>query len=226
MIVDAIQWLGQHQQGIFFTFLIVTPTVAILMKRGAAAAGVLAAVGAAAVILTRLPDISDFELLALKVKLDRQSKQVEVTLQQLQSLATSLAESGLEVLLMSGQVFQYITLREKFRLHDELIKNLEAIGTSSDTIIKIQNNFWIPVLCQGFLSNIEVTAKNLLPNVDVESEVKNLPKDDAKLQLPLPDALRKWATSRGLYDAKIKALLDDYQSIWNTGTVANPNEIP
>ena len=72
---------------------------------------------------------------------------------------------------MSGQVFKYITLPEKFRIRNEIVKNLEAIGIPPGDIIKAQT-LWIIDLCDGFLRNIEDTAKKLLPNVDVEGEIQ------------------------------------------------------
>jgi hypothetical protein len=76
-------------------FLIMAPTIAVFVRKNTAGAGVLAAVGAAALLLTRLPDISDFDLFALKVKMERQSQQVEVTLTQLQAMATAFAQASL-----------------------------------------------------------------------------------------------------------------------------------
>jgi hypothetical protein len=85
-----LDWIKQNGTEILkdflIAFLIIAPTVAVFFQKNAAGAGVLAAVGAAALLLTRLPDISTFELLALKVKLEKQSQQVEVTLNQLQNL--------------------------------------------------------------------------------------------------------------------------------------------
>lgn len=82
-------------------FLIIAPTIAVFRKH-TSGAGVLAAAGAAALLLTRLPDISAFELFSLKIKLEKQSQQVEVTLTQLQKMATAFAQANLTELAMSG----------------------------------------------------------------------------------------------------------------------------
>jgi hypothetical protein len=227
MIDNIIGWIAQHQQAIFFIFMIIAPTVAIFTKKGPATAAVLAAVGAAAVLLTRLPDISDFELLALKVKLDRQSQQVEVTLQQLQNLSTAFAEASLEELIMSGQRLQSMPLPEKFRVRDQIIKNLQAIGVPQSEILKAQN-VWIFQVCYGFLETLKFYTqqpRNMQQQPDVTSEINKLPQDAAR-QLPPPDTLRKWVASKGLNDAKINRLLDEYQSVWNTGSMIDPNVPP
>jgi hypothetical protein len=97
---EIFGWISQYEKALFLAFLIIGPTVAILLKRGAASAGVLAAAGAAALLLTRLPDISTFELLALKVRLENQSRQVEVSIKALQKMASAFAKANLTELAM------------------------------------------------------------------------------------------------------------------------------
>jgi hypothetical protein len=127
----------------------------------------------------------------------------------LQRLATILAEASLDELIVSGQSFQYITLPEKFRLRDQIIQNLEAIGVPQSNIINAQT-LWIIDLCMGFRDDITRLAKKLLPNVDVDKEMKLLPNDYNRQALPLPDALRKWVASKGINDKEINELLDEY----------------
>jgi hypothetical protein len=123
---------------------------------------------------------------------------------------------------MSGQVFQYITLAEKFRVRNEIVDSLKDIGVPRQDIIKAQT-VWIIALCDGFLRIIKGEAKKLLPNVDVERELNELPKDDARQSLPVPNELRAWVASKTLSDPEINQLLDEYQSVWNTGTMIDPN---
>jgi hypothetical protein len=85
-------------------FLIMAPTIAVFVRKNTAGAVVLAAAGAVALLLTRLPDISAFELFSLKIKLEKQSQQVEVTLTQLQKMATAFAQASLTELAMSGHI--------------------------------------------------------------------------------------------------------------------------
>lgn len=116
---------------------------------------------------------------------------------------------------------EFITLPEKFRLHDKIVKSLQELGVPPDDILKAQT-VWIIGLCDGFLKDIERVAKKLRPSEDVEHEIEALPKNDER-QLPLPQALRNWAASEGLNDAEINGLLDEYQNVWNTGSMINPS---
>jgi hypothetical protein len=123
-----ISWITQNwsdiTRDVLFAFLIIAPTIAVFTKKGAPGAGIIAAVAAAALLLTRLPDISEFQLLALTVKLQRQSQQVEVTLQQLQKLATALAEGSLNELAFSGSIFTGMSTSDKFRVRDQIVQRL------------------------------------------------------------------------------------------------------
>jgi len=156
--VKIIDWISRNWseigKGFLLAFLIIVPTIAVFWKKSAAGAGVLAAVGAAALLLTRLPDISTFELLALKVKLDRQSQQVEVTLQQLQKMAAAFAQASLTELAMSGQMLFRTNTRQKFEIHEQIINSLKEIKISDDAILKAQG-VWITVYCRMILDRIE-----------------------------------------------------------------------
>ena len=44
--------------------------------------------------------------------------------------------------------------------------------------------------------------------------------------LPSPDTLRKWVSSKSAKDPKIEELLQEYDNVWTTGTMKNPDLIP
>lgn len=203
-------------------FLIIAPTVTVFAKQGAAGAGVLAAVGAAALLLTRLPDVSSFELLTLKVRLERQSQQVEVTLQQLQKMAVAFAQANTTEMAMSGQMLFGLNTAEKFHIHDNIINSLKTIGIPHDEIMNAQV-VWIGVYCRMIFDSIERIASS--SDSKAEAEIENLPKVD-KWALPTPDTLRNWIATKSLHDAKLTELMDEYDHIWTTGTMKNPDLIP
>ena len=184
----------------------------------------LAAVGAAALLLTRLPDISTFELLALKVKLDRQSQQVEVTLQQLQKMAAAFAQASLTELAMSGQMLFRTNTRQKFEIHEQIINSLKEIKISDDAILKAQG-VWITVYCRMILDRIEGITTQLLPEVKAEDEIESLLKD-AEHGLPLPNDVRNWIAAKSLKDPTLTQFIDEYENVWAIGTMKNPDLIP
>jgi hypothetical protein len=226
--VKIIDWISRNWseigKGFLLAFLIIVPTIAVFWKKSAAGAGVLAAVGAAALLLTRLPDISTFELLALKVKLDRQSQQVEVTLQQLQKMAAAFAQASLTELAMSGQMLFRTNTRQKFEIHEQIINSLKEIKISDDAILKAQG-VWITVYCRMILDRIEGITTQLLPEVKAEDEIESLLKD-AEHGLPLPNDVRNWIAAKSLKDPTLTQFIDEYENVWAIGTMKNPDLIP
>ena len=66
----------------------------------------------------------------------------------------------------------------------------------------------------------------VLPKTDVENEIVQLAKDNGKDGFPSPEALRKWVTTKGITDPKINERLDEYERVWTTGAMNNPDLIP
>jgi hypothetical protein len=75
------------------------------------------------------------------------------------------------------------------------------------------------------LNRIETSAAFFLPNVKAQDEIENLPKDSER-ELPLPEAVRNWITTKSLNDATLSELVDEYANVWSTGTMKNPRLIP
>jgi hypothetical protein len=155
-----------------------------------------------------------------------------VSLQQLQKLATALAEGSLNELALTGTAGAGMSTAEKFRVRDQIVERLRDIGVTQEDIMKAQH-LWIVVYCSILEQQILYDAflGKSLPNTDPITELKNagiqLAKDkEGKDGLPSPGALRKWVTTKGLNDPKINERLDEYERVWTTGTIHNPGLIP
>ena len=98
---------------LLLAYLVVAPTTAVCLGANGAAA-ILGSVGAAALLLTRLPDISSLSLFGLRAELKRSVEQVQVTIHQLQAMATAFAEATLSQLALS--VYRTRFLGHKTRL--------------------------------------------------------------------------------------------------------------
>ena len=123
-----------------------------------------------------------------------------------------------------GMVFTGISTAEKFRVHDQIIERLHDIGVAEMDILKAQH-LWILVYCSILERQIEDTVQELRPKDDVKNEIIQLVKDGED-GLPLPEALRKWVTAKGLNEPKINERLEEYARAWKTGTIHNPDLIP
>src|SRR4051812_7723396 len=117
MFEIVIHWL-------LIAYLIIAPSVVALRYRDAKLALALVLAGAAALVFTRLPDISSFELLGLKTTLERQIGKVEVTLTELKKLATAAAKANLTELAMSGQIMSRLNTETKFTIRNEIVNSL------------------------------------------------------------------------------------------------------
>jgi hypothetical protein len=205
---------------VLIAFIIIAPAIAIFYSKNLVAASVLLVAGCAAIFFTRLPDISSFELYSLKIKMEAQSKQVEVTLKQLQDMSLAFAESNLSQLAMSGMTFQRMSRSYQFALRDRAVDSLRGIGIPDEKILEAQN-IWISIYCRLLLGYIAREATSL---PDANNQIGALPKDQ-KYSAPTPTTLRDWAKAKAISNPNLFKLLDEYQSIWTTGSMKNPDLI-
>jgi hypothetical protein len=152
-------------------------------------------------------------------------QQVQVSLEQLQKLAATLAEGSLNDLAFSGNIFTGMSTAQKFRIRDQIVERLLDIGVTRDGILKAQE-LWILVYCNILEGQIEEAVHQSLPNTDVKHEVIQVVKGNGRDGLPLPEALRKWVITKGLSDPKINERLNEYERVWTTGAIHNPDLIP
>jgi len=205
--------------------LIGVPVVLVWRRNNAGAAVIVAAISAA-ILFTRLPDIQSFKLFGLVATLERQQRQVQVTLAQLQGLAASLATGSFNELAFSGQVFVGMPTREKFQIHDRIVASLKSLGLSRSDILKTQE-LWIYFWCNILEEMVVRRAQVSIPTLKLLDELKELSQGTGQQGgLPSPDTLYSWVVSKGLKDPNIDQLLGEYQNVWLTGTMKDPDLIP
>lgn len=203
-------------------FLLLAPSAAIFLLRNNAGAAILAGSAAAAIILTRLPDVSGFQLFGLSAKLEQQSKQIDISLDQLQRLAGALAAANLDQLAMSGQMFSGLTTEAKFNVRDNIVANLRSLGLSEADITATQG-VWIGVYSRLLLNVIEAKAEGAIKGS--AAEIAKLPAADGK-GVPSPDILKSYLRDHFAADEQLRTLADEYQNLWSTGDLKDPSVIP
>jgi hypothetical protein len=151
-------------------------------------------------------------------------QQVQVTLEQLQKMAGAFADANMVQLALLGQTSGGIKTSAKFELHDSIINSLKKIGTPDDKILEVQS-FWIGLNCRLLLDQIDDIASQLLSDPKAEAEIENLSKVK-EFVVPLPETIRNWTKARSLNDPKLNEILGEYERVWTTGTMKNPDLIP
>ena len=112
----------------------------------------------------------------------------------------------------------------KFDLHNRIIDSLKKIGIPDTDILEVQS-FWIGLHCRLLLDQVDDMAKKLLSDPKVEAEIENLPKVEG-FAVPSPETIRTWIKARSPDDYKLNEILDEYERLWTTGTMKNPDLIP
>jgi len=197
----------------------------LAFRKNNAGAMVAAASITAGVLLTRLPDISSVHMFGLAAELEKQQQQVQVTLDQMQRLAASLAESSFDELAFSGQSFIGLTSETKMKAHDKIVGSLKDIGLTQSQIKEAQE-VWISIYCNMLFSLIGKRVQLDLPPSQATSAIPHLKFDSDDDMNPTLDSLKSWITSLHLHDKKIDQLVDAYASVSDTGSMQQPDLIP
>jgi hypothetical protein len=222
---DVVGWIGQHEQAIFLAFLIVAPTLAIILRGGAAAASVLAAVGVAALLLTRLPDISSFALFGLTAKLERQSQQVQVTLAQLQDLGSVMGQILIESDAARGRLGSASSPAEHEALKQRILGSLKSIGVSDTELSKIAASDRKWVLVDYVIGILQSGTSRVPDNSKAEWNKAFAQYTQGGIDqyaLLTPERLEELFSKFGVLGDHEKSLIDDYRDYLKTGTQRRP----
>ena len=102
------------------------------------AAGIMACVLASALLFTRISDIAEFSLWEVKVKLEKTVNEAKVTIDELRDMASAFAESNLDQMAMSGQLFSALNTERRFAVREKIVGSLRKLGVDDKDILKIQ----------------------------------------------------------------------------------------
>jgi hypothetical protein len=209
------------------TFFIATLCLLFMEKRPARNAAIGAILAAFCAIMggpDRFQSLTFSPTTGIQMTARQAIQEVQVSIGQLRKLAASLAGGNFNELAFSGQVFVGMSTHEKFRLHDEMVARLQELGVG-DADIKKTQHLWIYLYCD-ILEGMIVYRVKPYPNSEVVNEALQLPNEADMDGLPSPDTLRKWVSSKSAKDPKIEEFLQEYDNVWTTGTMKNPDLIP
>jgi hypothetical protein len=92
--------------------------------------GLIAVVGAIAIVLTRLSDFTGFTALGMTAELRQTINEANATIAQLRTLALTIAEPELNQLAMSGIILSELRFSYQYDRKKQIVKNLADLGSS------------------------------------------------------------------------------------------------
>jgi hypothetical protein len=138
------------------------------IKGAASRAGLVAAVGAVALVLTRLPDITLFAALGMRAELRQTIEEANAKIAQLRTLALTIAEPELSQLAMSGMIFSRLSFSYQYERKKQIIETLRALGIPQDDIARVSRP-WTDItlfkLSNVIVQTLEKTNKELAEKI-------------------------------------------------------------
>jgi hypothetical protein len=215
------QWARRSALVLLFGFLLFAPLGAVLAHNNAGA-GILAGVGIAAIIMTRLQDLISFSGLGIKAELAKKVAEVDEIIKQLQTISKALARVSLQEMAMAGQMLYRVLTEVKFKARDDIATALQKIGIPQHEIIET-HEVWIEVFGTILLNMIVADAANASSFLAAQQQVSKLPRIGT-YDLPSPDALQLWAAHKT--GENLSQLCQEYRRLIETGGMAKPELIP
>lgn len=188
--------------------------------------GIIVVAGAIGLAFLNIDKIQRFKGAGFEAEMKRAVEEANATIEQLREVATTSAEAILTD-LMAGNFMDGTTLEKRLELHDQLIKNLEAIG-ASDKQVRKADEMWRRgmgiIFFRGIRVALEGREKPNQINSNAEKHVLDASRDFQDLlkfeewKAPPSAELRKFCDERNVMNPKVDELLQDYSEFERSGT--------
>ncbi|MDE1882751.1 MAG: hypothetical protein KGH70_02110 [Rhodospirillales bacterium] len=206
---------------VLFVYLLVMPLIALVY--GNTNDGILiAVVGVAAILLTRLQDLREFSFLGVVAKMQEKIQEADRIIENLRKISTALARGSLQEIAMSGQLFSGLHTSSKFKVREDIVTALKDMDIPDETVLETQY-VWITVYGTMLVSKIIATAAEQSSVPEIQKEVAQLDRNSV-YDLPTPDAIDVWGDAKRC--DKLTELLKEYRLLLTTGSMSNPDIIP
>jgi hypothetical protein len=186
-------------------------------------------IGVFLILTSRFNDIAEITLGPLKAKLNEKIDEAIVKAEQLKSISQITAKLSLTQ-LMATNFMGGLTLREKIKLHEELIDELLKLKFTKDEILGVEESWRKGV---GVLYHYTIHAKLLKQtkgnkiNPDVTPEEQAVAKGFHKLHVfknwdvPSPDLMESYIKDSEMMTHEISDLIDDYRYYLDNNELRN-----
>ena len=133
----------------FITALVLALPLRIHNLKGTAA---IAAVGAVALVMTRLPDITLVKALGITAELKQAIDEANVKIKQLRKLAIAIFQPELSQLAMSGVMLSELSFSYQYEQKKQIVDAMKSLGISQEDITAA-SRVWTDVTLRK-LSNV------------------------------------------------------------------------
>jgi hypothetical protein len=185
-----------------------------LRTRSIKGTSLVAAVGALALTMTRLSDITLLDALGIRTELQHTIDDATAKIAQLRKLAVAISEPQLSELAMNGAMLS--------ELRKQIVDTLKSLGVSEDDIATALR-VWMPARLRK-LSNVIAIA--IAKTDNALAEKFRAMRIDAHENPANPDKLREFLRDNHITDKDVIELVDDYEHLFETGEVRRPDVFP
>ncbi len=203
-------------------FLVVVPTVAVVFGNNSGAV-ILGAIGAAALLLTRLEDITGFKLPRLEAELKQSITEANTTIQQLRELALAIAEPTLNEMAMSGEISHRLDFSTHNESKEKIVSTLRKIGVPEHNLMKALGG-WTEITLRKLSNLMSQRIHELHPELDMgvnlQGQFQAIRLIDGKAAKP--EVISGFLHQHKLYYAELLKMADDYKHLHSTGEVRRP----
>jgi hypothetical protein len=183
---------------------------------------VIAGVGALALVMTRLPDITLLDALGIRTELQHTINEANATIAQLRKLAVTIAEPELSQLAMSGAMLSELRFEYQYDQKKQIVDTMKSLGVSQEDITAALR-VWTPATLRK-LSN--VIAEAIGKTDKALGEKFREARIDAHENPVKPEVLREFLRDNHIAEKGVVELVDDYDHLFKTGEVRRPEVFP
>ena len=193
-----------------------------LRFRNLKSSAAIVAVGAFALVMTRLPAITLLDALGIRMELQSTLKEANATIKQLRQLAVAISEPQLSELAMNGAMLSELRFSYQYERERQIVATLNSLGVSQDEITAA-THVWTVVT----LRKLSAIIARDIGEIDKQLAEKFAEmRVDAHENPVKPDVLRKFLRDNHVIDEAVVELVDDYEHLFETGEVRRPDVFP
>jgi hypothetical protein len=213
--------------GIGVAFVLIAPSTIGLLTSNPTLPWVSLVSGAFITIVSKIDSLAEFSLGPLKARMREAVEEATATIDQLRDLATSVTSAFLTNLI-AGSFMGGMSNDRRFRMHDELMKQLTLLGASEQHLRRADEEWrsGVGVIFHRIIGSRMITEakpSTTKDHNDLHSEIQAL-LDFPNLKAAAPEHFEDFALKHNILTTDVQAWIDDYRHFQLTGEIRRRDE--